>query len=782
MPTVKVSDEAKMAEKAFSTISDSLIDTWTNTDFYYLSEPITRPWPEEKLNSIPFIEDRVVDPMNTQFPFREIAESLVKIMADPEFVNVYKRTYHFKNLLDNEPDVTLKNFKNAITGDICREDVNLSAKRSKLFLETLTELANTFSFTTYAKMDHTRTIKRTRFFLLGDPGTGKTTFINYLLSVHTEDILVPKKTMLIRIDLNRWIKRKNPNFKELIIEKFYGVYYKYFFKDKKHADWVVDIDNLREYIKKKRNIKDTEIAYIKCLEKDIKNFREGLVDPTNPFKHDLMLYLQEQHGISYIFAFDGLDYVTLGEVSSDLFTKYLDEIDDYILGPKAFDGVYLLVMRKGSYNKALEDKRESSNDWSDLKIVNVKTSKFGDVFESKLNEAKRNILQKLTSWRQIAGPNYYEYAWLNGDIVTNIIREFKFFLSWPFLSVMEQEEIRQLSSPIDICERATRKGLTVLHKISCGNYRCLMRSLFIIVGHFARCLGSKPEKAMTWNFKERMKIYNSRQYLVVRSLIVGRIERQDYFTPYSYDYIKSKKELIFVKKGTRFSIPSINTFAYSDKIVKCRPQFRGLIKIRVLQLLEKAETGIGKTSLSDSLVDCLGYNRKYIEYDLKEMLYNQLIHVGDVDHFMDGGDSIITISELGRFVLNTLIYWYIYWEVILDALPMPKALADAITPANIYWETNTDIDFYVILKSKNVLLYLKYLEYCEKREFVMMEALAKEKANCKTAKLYDGPIKMVIPSILKAVKSDLINNFANRIGKNEKLFFTYVERISKRGK
>lgn len=299
------------AEKIYILLKDKLPHPWTDIDPFNLKEAMTKPLVDFDALNTKFEEGKL--PLNPIFPFSIINKYLQKLKADSDNKQKHIDSYIFASKVDDDKQEDLSKLKIDLEGDLCRNYIiNKTKRRTKLFFECLVALSKegTFYFNTYPSEQ--QIIKKTRLFLIGSPGTGKTTFLNYLLSVYAPDIGVSQNTMVIRIDLNDAINKKT-NFKKLIEAKFYDVFRNYFFaKD----IFTFDFNKLRSYIAERRklNLKNKSDINLKSIDRAINDFRKGNSNLERIFLSELMHFLNDELKISFIFFVDGLDYITLDEI------------------------------------------------------------------------------------------------------------------------------------------------------------------------------------------------------------------------------------------------------------------------------------------------------------------------------------------------------------------------------------------------------------------------------------------------------------------------------------
>ena len=775
-------DELKVGEKAeriASLIEEILPTVWSQSDPYNLKEDIQKPLIDERVDSHKKLIRRLPLPSNVSFPFNEINKAMVKIKADPLLKQEYVNTYVFKNNKCNKDQQFIRDYERDLRGETClRYEINESYQLAKHFLKVVVEMSRECTFKYQHYLDEKQIIKKSRFFIIGEPGVGKTTFLNYLISVYGDDIIEASKTILLRIDLNDAID-KNPNFEKLIIERFGEIYYDYFFRNGK---FVFDEKRLLEHFLTVRNISTTNKPKIKKIENAINTFING--NPSSiSFLKELLLFLSKEQKISYIFVFDGLDYITLDEIHTKKYNDWLRQIDHYILNKKAFKGSYILTMRDVSFHKALHTRSGSALEfWRDPKKLYVTKTSLQTILEKRLEYVRKQIVTKINGWREGGKYQYEVNRWVSQIGVQNLLSEFIAYVSLAFIDD-PIEKIGRINSHADLKGIILNEGYKVLDDLSCSNYRCLMRNLNIITGYFENIyLKDLDNFVNKTSLQERLDIFVRRSYHVVRSFIVGRVEMSDYRTPYSYLLSKGKKERVIIKKiGTRFTIPPITNFADKYRHNIDNVHFRGLYKIRVLQYLKankSKEKYISVSSILNYFRDNLGYKKYFAILDLNEMIYSQIVRVSNPFDHQKGFDSNIEITGLGLILLEKTVYNYIYYDSTLDALPMPTSLAKEIKPLSFYWEKARNLTSYNLKKTRNILLYLKYLKFVENEEIKYFNKKQSTKRSLKKHKFTDY-FQPITGEIYNNVKENFIPLFVKDLLYSERDTIVKLKQIHK---
>jgi GTPase SAR1 family protein len=404
------------AKEISSLIEESLPLPWHNSNPYDLKTAMTKPLEDERVDSFEKIIKRLPLPSNVSFPFKEINRSMVKIKAMPLLRKEYINTYVFNTneMFDSD---WIRDYERDLCGETCLQyEINKSYDMAKHFLEMAIKVSKECTFQYDKTYDEKQIIKKSRFFIVGEPGVGKTTFLNYLISVFGESIIESSNSILLRIDLNDAVS-KNANFEKFILERFGEIYYSYFFRNGK---FVFDENKLLDHFLKVRNISNRDNKKINYIKQSINKFRNG-ESSSLPFLKELLIFLTIEQKISYIFVFDGLDYITLDEIHTNKFDKWLQQIDNYILSSRALRGTYILTMRDVSFQKALQAKSGSTLEfWREPKKLKIIRVDLESIIDRRLDHIRKNIKEKINKWLSDKKYQYDVNRWIEQIGVKNL--------------------------------------------------------------------------------------------------------------------------------------------------------------------------------------------------------------------------------------------------------------------------------------------------------------------------------------------------------------------------
>jgi hypothetical protein len=260
-----------------------------------------------------------------EYPLKQFLSSFATIPASPERKALFESVYTFPNerfLAQRKISHDLLEFKSKLQDPYTPEVYpNVSYEISNCFLDHIMSLINNLR---KDRSNPSKVSSRTRrdsiFFLVGDPGIGKTTFLNYLFSVNSEK-LRNEKIIWIRLDLNDPTERKD-DFATSFLLKTISI-----LRDKYSKEINFSDPNLRAFIFDKWAI-DPEKSSITIKDVDsffrrLQGLRKFNIDQQLDVSFiDIILdFLIEKLGYGFIFVVDGLDRVTLDSVRNERFAS-----------------------------------------------------------------------------------------------------------------------------------------------------------------------------------------------------------------------------------------------------------------------------------------------------------------------------------------------------------------------------------------------------------------------------------------------------------------------------
>ena len=122
-----------------------------------------------------------------------------------------------------------------------------------------------------------------------------------------------------------------------------------------------------------------------------------------------------------------------------------------------------------------------------------------------------------------------------------------------------------------------------------------------------------------------------------------------------------------------------------------------------------------------------------------------------------------------------MIYWFVYFETTIDALPMPESLAREIKPLNYYWEKVTNLNYYVLQKAVSVLIYLSFLSYVESKEKTKFNELQYQLPSENRIR-YEKLFENIFPTVFKKKKKNIVRSFTDRLNKDPNGFIKTAEK------
>lgn len=269
------------------------------------------------------------------------------------------------------------------------QNINRSDEIVEQFAEELSDLAHEnrelYEMKKNQENDHRydlssrKTIlsRHSKIILLGKRGSGKTVFINYLLS-SKHHIFTQKNVLWFRIDLTRG----NFNLQEWMRWQMLHILFKYY--DNSHslkneslnlsANNNKLLSRITEYRKgqdfgksfesyfdsfKSRLRNDINYTKTKSSDEDEQDYFSQTI-PSSIFK-GIWDYLTIDRKKAILFVIDGLDQLGLTDEDRVEFDQKLQDVRNYIFNPEAESAAYLITMRYESYQYRAKDLHSSSH-------------------------------------------------------------------------------------------------------------------------------------------------------------------------------------------------------------------------------------------------------------------------------------------------------------------------------------------------------------------------------------------------------------------------------------
>ena len=575
--------------------------------------------------------------------------------------------------------------------------VNLTEEYVDRWLQCLCGLAK--SVKKSSEPLHTTNISK--FFLIGDVGTGKTTFLNYAFSKHygwMRDIGI----IWIRVDLTkaRYQQSLFQSLEDQVAKVFRGSY---------HDDlWAQHEEEIVQEIKK-RFVKDPDWqeSFKTAMQEYLQPYNDNRTRPYNmSVQKGIKAWLEDKYSMIYIL--DGMDRLN----SEEDFKAKITEIQKEILGTEKAKHLFIIVMRGKSHvelMKAYIDPIESvqfSALRKEAKTFVVLPPKLEELMNKRIAYIEKNwtaVLQEEQNrifYPKIKEVNYpkrleedlakleKEFLWITKERLDAYYQIFLLYI-YRALSFKDTEEA--------IKDWNHRASYTLLKDLAGTNFRVLLRILCLSHRRFIETLQllnmRPPDLLEVYAYLEKIKegkeliigeqpkaksnLYNilKKHYRVVEILI-----RHPLTGSRKVEYVYQNKKIVGVPSSGNVTTTYLsNIFRVAN--VPNVPQERTLLlsKTRILQYLQKNSEATGEEILH-YLVDQFGYPRDNIKLDLDDLEKDALVAQA-AKYPDDGSIPIITYhnTRTGIKIIEDLIGDFNYLAMISEDIVVPAEIIDSLS-------------------------------------------------------------------------------------------------------
>lgn len=545
---------------------------------------------------------------------------------------------------------------------------------------------------------------KSRIFIFGPRGIGKTFFFSYLLMVNHTHLVDDRRIIWVNVDLSKQSSlsvqdQLRLKMCHLIFNKYMKVKYNPFnisvsSKNSRLKQRIINANpEIGEYTDKEYSdfIRDNLVICKKGAQKiggDFLAFYQGFYD-----------YLCIDHELSFIFVLDGIDQIDLTPQKEDTFNRYCNDIISTILDNDYADsGVYLITMRNATVTRFggiphFRYTRKVISETYPVEVLNNRTAYIGETAGSLPSVLMSHMAPKQKC-----------------DFVENIARGYVDFI------------IKALAYRFTgLEEHLTDCGICNLLDFFGRNYRRLFESLKNCLPYFMPLVDRETATMFIENGdSDKLNKFNNKigkkHYIAVEGfLLAGYL----YMLPnYHYYYDKDKKEFVPRREDLSNKAYLANVFAHPWN-GKFPNRTCLLCGVRILQYLKFNGGCSDELEIVDDVNKMFGYPKSVVRVLIKEL--EEYLVVSRPDD----GDSIvqdeICLTQSGRYLLKYILVDVEYLYLCLQATPMPKTIIDkSYFPIAPYTDDN-----YVIKKiicTTNFVRLIGTLEEKEKDFFT--EAMA----------------------------------------------------------
>jgi hypothetical protein len=650
--------------------------------------------------------------------------------------DVYKQLYAYADPSEEDFKKFIELKKDGykiLDPDLHNTPINLDEKYTEKFIVELLRRSQEIHSTS----SDIANSKNSRFFILGEVGVGKTTFLNNVFSIY-HDKLKEKKVFWVRVDLTKSHLRGRSLIDALHFQMskiFRGHYY----------ECLTDGDRT-----------ELKTALISCFKLKDKVYNEDefnacyedfarLYDRERTEKYDsriefgLRKYIGKNYGL--ICIFDGLDRIAESQ-------KFEDKINEIkaILTSEKYKCIFIFVMRDKSHCECLEhllnyETVEETGLRGQSKLLRIIPPKLDDIIDKRINL----LINRSSVYLEKIEPRLYQEAF---DITEQDKEKIKsiqskigkmtkddydaylnIFFMFLYKGLSKDNEIKDIKN-LKAWDR--KQAITELKNIVGNNFRKLLaiiqaaNKIFLeiidILGYqiwdiidINNVVKTSNEKDDYTNYKEKLSKIFSRSYRIVDVLL----RRSGYFeNPYIYEYsnmnIQSKNKGLDMGK-----IPYIYNLYYSVNVSNIiEEKYYLLLKIRILQYISKNPNIMmhDKKSIGNYFLENFYYSKKHTG-----LAFNELINWGLIKNEIHvAGETIYytyRLSRSGNYLLDTLFKDFSYIRLIIDDILIPKDFKHLFVDNHYKHEANTQLEI-IIRQFPRVVNFISLIYSIELQEII----------------------------------------------------------------
>ena len=614
-----------------------------------------------------------------------------------------------------------------LTGDNV-PDINKSTKRIGAFAEELAQIAqeNRFFYEkmfTKPKADKTPkdvltpqkgARKRCRIFLIGRRGSGKTIFLNYLLSPY-DKLFREKKVVWIRIDL----AKGNFDLQSWMQWQFLYVVFRYYGPSKgeitgisedpinKELDLTPDNAELMNYILAnalnpkilKQVYQNVIIDWMSRIRSstnvswDAGNFDsdQSVILPVSTLFQGVWDYLTVAKKVGILFIIDSLDKLGLTPEDEKEYQRKINNLKNYIFHSNTLPAAYLITMRYESY---IDVRRTVRDVDSCLFLEDI--SPYA-IYEKRLHYIGSGNALLSNSLVERGFEDLEEYHKRLKDVC-------ELFLKYVTISITKVGKYEETTDP--------KIGLEILDNVFNKDLRTLSHALQQVLNYFFRNMIENFEDSMLDalsddNLERLPKIFVRKYYLFIEALMLGK--HSYHLRHYGHNLTADGHDLVFERLS---DAPGYLPNIYSHPRYEGFRGFHGLSGTRILQCLRYGIAS-SKNSVLQLLSDRFGYDKRVVEAQLKEMLVDHTIAYERAFDFQS--KEQLEITARGNFVLDRLVGNPEYTSLAIHTVCVPRDLIDKGYFKIVGANKNKRHDF-VKCKVINTIDFLRLLQLAENDE------------------------------------------------------------------
>jgi len=685
--------------------------------------------------------------------------------SNPGNVEALKALYTFPE--DYEQD----NWKGKILTSKAFEDINKSERRIEQLAQEICELAQDnrdlyekkVLGLTESQYDITSALsnlaRRSKIYLLGKRGSGKTIFINYLLSAKNY-IFVKNNVVWFRIDLTKG----NFDLQDWMRWQMCHVLFKYYEDKYYRSGQKVSLDltssntQLFKRISHYAEDPDFERNYTSKFEEFKNHTRIDLNVPEMPnakkfkllksiavhFYKGIWDYLTLDRKIGIVFVLDGLDRLGLSEEDKKEFTFKFQGIQKYVMTTNAEPAAYIITMRYESYYHKIRDLKTI---YTQLLMQEVDP---WAIFNKRLDYVRNG---KAIPPRKLRDKGFA----IQGKELDTLADLMELYLKYITIGLTRFVDEQETDDPAH--------GMRMLNRIFNRDRRKMFLALQANLRFFFQNLvvdfDDKILDALSEMYLGRLpSLFTRKYYLVIEGWMLD--SHSYHLNRYEYDLSKDGRSIMSETAYGPDYLPSIYQ----------HPRFDGfqnmsiLTGTRILQFMKVHEI-LRRTMIIDFLVSHFKYDNRVINRFLSDMVQEGTLEVCRPITYTS--NERLRMTDRGNFVLDRLLGNIEYINLAIQCAGFPKTLLNKAFFSFPSSKNRAEFTLWKVINTVNFLRLLKALEEDEREGF---NRYANERKEAESYDNYGGGIFLVFDKYRPKLIDSLFRILENAARKGNEALIT----------
>jgi hypothetical protein len=625
--------------------------------------------------------------------FKYLKSKLGHIAASPKkgTAKAIKGTYIFNNegYPTNSEDNNIANYSRETVYKFVDVLINNTKKITNIKLKKVNRTGDIEDIATEAlnSMNYNT-------FLIGNKGVGKTTLLNYIISVigaeEAEGGFDYNRVVVIRLDLNK--REDHISLIDWIRYKICRIIYRYYNLDSVNnhgRQFTVNLssnnENMIDVLKKHYSDRLPLMKNIDDYETELRNC--STTDKPIPVKvsdncfETLYNHCICNENMSFIIMIDGLDQLSLDHTREQVFIERSREVKT-LLEEHFLLGSILCSIRHNTYVSNFKDiafNRDTQLYFVDyVEPIAIWKRKKSYLLSEEALKGQTEMASALRSG------DWHKTAYILDTFLENL-------MAYTYNSLKLDEFL--FESKMD----STTAVFDFFKELFGDDNRLIFRAVISII-----------DLLLYYQNVHKLSddISAGKRYLVSEALMVPSGSAY-YQSMYSYNYDKEQKKIYHKREDKRpifknaFNFPDIDLpeNQYEKNLI--------LLGVRLLQFL-KFNSEAKRHAVLTYLNDFFDYDRIYSDVIIEEYL--------DYGFIKKTATNKIAITKTGKYLLSSLIYNHTYLNFVSHSTPLPYSYLDN---KKFVLKRIDDPEFaaYLILNAVNFYLHVRKVEGLEEVEF-----------------------------------------------------------------